>query len=203
MICWRVEHSDLCIIIDPVIGDYDHGIYIDERLVDAYRQFLLPLADGLTPNCFELAQLTGLAVNDIEKVILAARTLLTGRTQWVAVTSAAPDAWTIGEMQVVLVTRTQSYVITHPHLDVMPKGTGDLFCAALTGHWLNGVCLPEAAVKACEHVVKTLQQVDQAQCAELLRPPMASSYDNNEIHAGEHLFTRIHLHTEPHLRNAS
>lgn len=78
-------------MIDPVIGDHDHGVYVDPGLVDAYRRDLLPLADGLTPNGFELAHLTGLAVNDVESVVAAARTLLTGRTQWVAVTSAAPE----------------------------------------------------------------------------------------------------------------
>lgn len=85
------ERAGLRIVIDPVIGDQDHGIYVDPCLVDTYRRDLLPLADGLTPNSFELAHLTGLAVNDVESVVAAARTLLTGRTQWVAVTSAAPD----------------------------------------------------------------------------------------------------------------
>lgn len=169
--------ADLRIVIDPVIGDHDHGVYVDPGLVDAYRQDLLPLADGLTPNGFELAQLTGLAVNDVEGVVAAARTLLTGRTQWVAITSAAPETCVQDEIRVVLVTRTQAEVITHPRIDATPKGTGDLFCAALTGHWLGGVGLAEAATQACQLVTQALHHTQQARCAELLLP-MADSHDN-------------------------
>lgn len=164
------ERADLRVVIDPVIGDHDHGVYVEPGLVDAYRRDLLPLADGLTPNGFELAHLTGLAVNDVESVVVAARTLLTGRMQWVAVTSAAPGTWTKDEIQVVLVTRTQAEVIAHPRIDATPKGTGDLFCASLTGHWLGGLGLAEATVQACCHVVQALRRTEQAQCAELLLP---------------------------------
>lgn len=164
------ERTDLRVVIDPVIGDHDHGIYVDVNLVDAYRRDLLSLADGLTPNGFELGQLTGLAVDDVDSVVAAARTLLTGRTQWVAVTSAAPDTWEKDEMKVVLVTRTQFEVIVHPRLDATPKGTGDLFCATLSGLWLNGMGLAQAVAEACHHVVQALRHTEQAQCAELLLP---------------------------------
>lgn len=182
------ERSNLRIVIDPVMGDLDHGIYVDAGMVEAYRQHLLPLAHGLTPNGFELAHLTGRPVNDVESVVAAARTLLTGLTQWVAVTSAAPDSWAIGEMQVVLVTRTQAQVITHPHIDATPKGTGDLFTAALTGHWLNGASVQEAAAKACQQVVQALRHTAQAQSAELLLPALTSGRDNDRGHARELAF---------------
>lgn len=178
------ERADLSIVIDPVMGDHDHGIYVDPSLVDVYHRDLLPLADGLTPNDFELAHLTGLPVSDVESVVAAARTLLTGRTQWVAVTSAAPSTWTRDEMQVVLVTRTQAEVIVHPRIDATPKGTGDLFCATLTGHWLNGADLSEAAIQACRHVVHALRHTREMQCAELLLP-MANSHNDNKATARE------------------
>lgn len=165
-----VERAALRVVIDPVIGDHDHGVYVDPGLIDAYRRDLLPLADGVTPNGFELAQLTGRAVHDVDSVVAAARTLLTGRTQWVAVTSAAPDTWAADEIRVVLVTRTQCEVIVHPRIDITPKGTGDLFCAALTGHWLRGLDLVDAMALACRHVVQALRLTEQAQCAELLLP---------------------------------
>lgn len=178
------ECAGLRIVIDPVMGDHDHGIYVDPSLVDAYRRDLLSLADGLTPNGFELAHLTGLSVNDIESVVVAARTLLTGRTQWVAVTSAAPDTVARDEMQVVLVTRTQAEVIVHPRIDATPKGTGDLFCATLIGHWLNGADLSEAASQACRHVIRALRHTQRARCAELLLP-MADNLNDHRTAESE------------------
>ncbi|AZY53439.1 pyridoxine/pyridoxal/pyridoxamine kinase [Bordetella avium] len=180
-------HPALSIVIDPVMGDHDHGLYVDPSLVDTYRRSLLPLSDGLTPNGFELAQLTGLPVDDIENVVAAARTLLTGRTQWVAVTSAAPDTWARDEMQLVLVTRTQAEVIVHPRINATPKGTGDLFCATLIGYLLNGANLSDAAIQACRYVVRALRHTQQARCAELLLPSMAESHDSGVAMAYERI----------------
>lgn len=182
------EHPGVRIVIDPVIGDHDHGVYVDAGLVKAYRQHLLPLAHGLTPNDFELARLTGRPVNDIDSLIAAARTLLSGRTQWITVTSAAPNTWAAGEMQVVLVTRTQVQVITHPRIDATPKGTGDLFSAALTGHWLNGAPLQKATERACQQVVEVLRHTEQAQCTELILPTLANCHCNDRGYAPERAF---------------
>lgn len=182
----QAECADLRVVVDTVMGDHDHGIYVDTGMADAYRQLLLPLAHGLTPNGFELGQLTGLPVNDMESVVTAARSLLTGRTQWVAVTSAAPATWPDGEMQVAFVTRTQAHVITHARIDAVPKGTGDLFSSALTGHWLNGATLHEAIARACQMIVQALRHTHNAQCAELVLPSrVASPQANSQTHARE------------------
>ena len=167
-------HPALRIVVDPVLGDHDHGEYVSPGMAEAYRRYLLPLADGLTPNGFELARLTGMPVNTVEGVVTAARSLLTERTEWIAVTSAAPNACAADELQVVLVTRTTAEVIRHPRIDTTPKGTGDLFCATLAGQWLNGIGLPQATVQACQEVVRALHRTRQEHCAELLVPPMGS-----------------------------
>lgn len=43
-------HSTVC---DPVMGD-DGKMYVPEELKDIYRTEIVPLADILTPNQFEL-----------------------------------------------------------------------------------------------------------------------------------------------------
>lgn len=166
------ERSSLRVIVDPVIGDHDHGVYVDPGMIEAYRRHLLPVAHGLTPNGFELERLTGQPTGDIGSVIAAARMLLTGRTQWVAVTSATPIALSPAEMQVAVVTRDETRVLKHPRIATSPKGTGDLFAAALTGHLLEGASIFEAAAQACNHVVIALKHTHRARCAELLLPPV-------------------------------
>lgn len=166
----RAQLPELRVVIDPVIGDHDHGVYVDPELVTAYREHLLPLADGLTPNDFELAHLAERGTATIEATVTAARKLVAGQVQWVAVTSAAPGTWPAGQMQILLVTATRAWRLLHPFVDIAPKGTGDLFSASLTAHWLGGDDLPEAASKAASRVVHAMRLTRAAACAELLLP---------------------------------
>lgn len=163
----------LC-IIDPVLGDSDHGVYVDPALIHAYRQHLLPLAHGLTPNGFELETLTGQPLRDIESITAAARTFLTGRAEWIVVTSAAAETCPEGEMQVLVVSREREQVIKHPRIPCAPKGTGDLFSAVLTASLLHGTPLLEAVEEACNQVVAAIEHTCRQNCGELLRPPKPS-----------------------------
>ncbi|HEY4529778.1 MAG TPA: pyridoxine/pyridoxal/pyridoxamine kinase [Luteimonas sp.] len=158
----------LQVIIDPVIGDEDVGVYVDPRMIQAHGAHLLPLADGLVPNGFELGVLTGRPVADTAQVVDAARSLLVGRTRWVVVTSAAPSTWSEGAMQVVVVERDREEVILHRRLDTTPKGTGDLFSATLAAHVLRGTGVAEAARHACDRVLAVLEVSRKAGSAEML-----------------------------------
>lgn len=167
------DSKPLC-IIDPVLGDSDHGVYVDPALIHTYRQHLLPLAHGLTPNGFELETLTSQPLRDIESTTAAARTFLTGRTQWIVVTSAAAETCPEGEMQVLVVSREREQVIKHPRIPCAPKGTGDLFSAVLTASLLHGAPLLKAAEEACNQVVAAIEHTSLQNCGELLRPPKLS-----------------------------
>ena len=159
---------ELQVIIDPVIGDEDVGIYVDPRMIDAHGGHLLPLADGLVPNGFELGVLTGRPVSDTAQVVDAARSLLVGRTRWVVVTSAAPAAWSAGAMQVVVVERDREEIIRHRRLDTTPKGTGDLFSATVAAQVLRGTRVADAARLACDRVLAVLEVSRNAGSAEML-----------------------------------
>ncbi len=146
---------ELLINIDPVLGDHDTGIYTHPGMVDGWQD-LMPLATGLTPNAFELGQLSGMPVDTSSEVAAAARSILTGRTQWVLATSAAPDEWEAGQMQSVLVTRTDSTILKHQFLDSNVRGTGDMFAAGITRELLAGRTLEEAAAAAAERVARAV-----------------------------------------------
>lgn len=166
----RATLPGLCVLIDPVIGDWDKGIYVDPALVQAYRDELLGQATGLLPNSFELGTLTGAPVQTLDQVLAAARQLLQGQTRWVVVTSAAPDTWPPGRMRVAVVSAEGAQVIEHERVDAAPKGTGDLFSATLGARLLAGAALAEAAQAACDAVVAAVTLTHREGCAELLLP---------------------------------
>lgn len=166
----RRSRPGLLVVVDPVIGDHDSGVYVDLALVDCYRDALLPLADGLTPNSFELSTLTGLAGDDLAGTTAAARTMLGGHTRWVAVTSAAPATWAVGRMQLAVVDADATSVVEHARVDATPKGTGDLFSAVLVSSLVLGLPPAEAARRASDRVVEALDLTRRRGCAELLLP---------------------------------
>ncbi|MBD2796404.1 pyridoxine/pyridoxal/pyridoxamine kinase [Xenorhabdus sp. 18] len=166
----RREMKDLLVIIDPVIGDHDVGIYVDVDLIDAYRQHLLPLATGLTPNSYELALLTEMAGHHEENVKDAASRLLGTHTHWVVTTSAAPGDWPNGNIGINVVTKDDSTTINHQKIECNCKGTGDLFAANLIVHLLKGINIHQATALAASYVVKVLEKTRVACCSELILP---------------------------------
>ncbi len=167
------RHAQLHVQIDPVIGDHDTGVYVDPAMLPVYQQHLLPMAHGLTPNGFELERLTGHPTDTIDQTIAAARTLLVGHTQWVTVTSAAPDSWADARMRVAVVSRDIAEIVEHDRINAAPKGTGDLFSAVLNVQLLAGQPLLEATRHACARVVDAVGATHRANSAELLLPGVA------------------------------
>ena len=166
----RASHPELLVCIDPVLGDLDTGLYVDVGLPAVYREQLLPLARGLTPNHFELETLAGAPLHGIDELVDAARTLLELGPEWIAVTSAAPSTAPAHQLQVALVTRRDAHVLRHARLDVAVKGTGDLFSAELLAGLLAGRGLHPAARQACAQVQRALRRTRAFGWEELALP---------------------------------
>ncbi|WP_454669469.1 pyridoxine/pyridoxal/pyridoxamine kinase [Achromobacter kerstersii] len=165
----RAARPDVRVHIDPVMGDRNDGLYVNEGLVAQYRSLLVPLADGMTPNHFELELLAGRALSTMEEVVMAARELIALGPQWIVVTSAAPMAAAPGTLQLAVVTRDNVSVVTHPEIAIPPSvhGTGDVFMASVTAKLLTGQDLPEAVREAAALVTATLVRTRELAWEEL------------------------------------
>lgn len=166
----RKANPALQVVVDPVIGDHDTGSYTDPELLPVWREHLLPCADGLTPNHFELEQLHGRELESLEDTIDAARGLLGGATRWIVVTSAAPRTCPAGRVQVLVVTAEQSQLIEHGEVAHAVKGGGDLFSALLAGRLVRGMDLVEAARRCGDDVADALEQIRERGWMEMALP---------------------------------
>ncbi|WMD20833.1 pyridoxine/pyridoxal/pyridoxamine kinase [Achromobacter seleniivolatilans] len=165
----RAARPDLRVHIDPVMGDRNDGLYVDAGLVAQYRRLLVPLADGMTPNHFELEQLVGRPLSSMDEVVAAARELIAEGPQWIVVTSAAPMAAEPGTLQLAVVTQDAASIVTHPEIAIPPSvhGTGDVFMASVTAKLLTGQDLPEAVREAAAVVTATLERTRELAWEEL------------------------------------
>lgn len=162
------EKPELKVFLDPVMGDHDSGLYVHPELPAALRDELVPLATGLTPNAFEFQKIVGQDVSTADATMEAATHLLGGRTEWVVVTSAAPDEENGSVARIVLVTPSGSEVLTWQRVDSAAKGTGDLFSAAVATGVLRGASLKEAVLAAHDRVVEVLERTARLNCNELV-----------------------------------
>jgi pyridoxine kinase len=121
----RVANPAARILVDPIMGDEGRGLYVREEVADAIAGLLVPRADILAPNAWELARLSGRPVSDPASARAAAKTL--GRT---VLASSIPLGDEIG---VMLASPEGAILARHPRLPADPKGAGDLLTAIFAG----------------------------------------------------------------------
>jgi pyridoxine kinase len=135
--------------LDPVFGD-DGRPYAKRGVAEAMAGTLLPLADVVTPNAFELSSLAGVPVRDPAQALAAARQL--GRTCVVA-TSIPDGADRIGALAVA---RAEAWFASTPRLEGVPRGAGDLLAALFLGRRLEESAVEDALVRAVATVFHML-----------------------------------------------
>ncbi len=136
-------------LCDPVLGDTHTGVYVAETVATAIRDRLAPLADGLTPNAFELGWLTGEDVHDMGSARHAGRFF----AEKSLVVTSIPHG---GGLATTLFENGRALAVTRPKLASVPHGTGDLLAAFLAGRLALGQAFADSlgfAVAAAEHVI--------------------------------------------------
>jgi len=124
---------------DPVIGDFDAaGVgrgFVRPGVADAIRTHLLPRADILLPNRFELGALGGLPIDTVDQVIAAARAL---NVPTVVVTSVDCPDTPADRIEVLVVTAARAIRVGMARLPRRFDGSGDLFAGLFLGALLAG-----------------------------------------------------------------
>ncbi|KPZ70276.1 Pyridoxamine kinase [Shewanella sp. P1-14-1] len=148
-------------VCDPVMGDPEKGCILADGITEQLINEVMPIADVIVPNQFELTQFTQMEINNLEQAKAACQKALSMGPKMVLVKhlhSVADDTFTM-----MLATELGCYITQRPQLefDKQPVGVGDLISALFTGGLLNGMSEVDAfehATNACYGVLKETHQ---------------------------------------------
>lgn len=155
------------VIVDPVLGDDGPGLYVRPEVAEAIARLLVPRADLLRPNRWELERLSGRPVPDAAAAVEAARAL--GRPALVSSLPGGADR--IGNLYV---DERSAWLALHARAAIAPKGTGDLLTALYAAATLDGLDPPGAMARAVGGV---LEAVEAAAAQGLTELPVAGMSD--------------------------
>ncbi|MGN6103041.1 MAG: pyridoxal kinase [Devosia sp.] len=179
----KAANPKLLYCLDPAFGD-DGRIYARPGVAEAMGKTLLPLADLVTPNAFELSVLAGRPVADAESAALAADLL----QRPLVVAKSVPVEGRIGTLTTI---NGHVWVAATPIVPHAPRGAGDLFAALFFGRYLKGALTAEALDLATRAVYHVLAQSDGepemrliAEQEALVKPPQPAGYSFGPIETG-------------------
>jgi len=136
----KAAAPDARLMVDPIMGDEGKGLYVKDAVAEAISTLLVPRADIVAPNAWELGRLTGRVVSDPASAVAAARAL--GKQMIVSSIRAG------GEIGVVYVEAGEAWLASHPAATAAPNGTGDLLTVLFTAALLGGFASPDALTLA-------------------------------------------------------
>ncbi|MCL2558036.1 MAG: pyridoxal kinase PdxY [Treponema sp.] len=124
---------------DPVMGDVGRGVYVRPDIPDVIKSLLVPIADIITPNEFELELLSGVEIRGLDDARLAIEKLHEKGPRVVLVTSFRGGDSGSDTIGMIASDKSGMYMAQTPCLpiDVGAAGCGDLTAATFLSRYLE------------------------------------------------------------------
>ncbi len=122
---------------DPVMGDVGRGMFVRPGIPEFMRDRVVPAADVITPNHFELDFLAGTESTTLEDLLAATDRVRATGPAAVLVTSVIVEDTPEDRLDLVLVSPGGAWRTRTPRLSVSPPGAGDLTAAVFLANLLD------------------------------------------------------------------
>jgi pyridoxine kinase len=125
-------HAVYC--CDPVMGDVGRGMFVRPGIPEFMRDTVVPRADIVTPNHFELDFLSGRETTTLDELLDAVDVVRDRGPRDVLVTSVLHGDAEPESLDVVAVSDAGAWAVTTPLLPISPNGCGDVTAALYLAH---------------------------------------------------------------------
>ena len=130
---------------DPVMGNATAGRFVAADIPDVLRRSVIPHADLITPNQFELGLLTGTEPTTLDSLLDAVDAARAIGPATVLVTSVARTEGDPAAIEMLAADASGAWLVATPRLPGTFGGTGDVTAALFTAH-LHATGDPAAAL---------------------------------------------------------
>ena len=144
---------------DPVMGNAKSGCFVSDNIPPLLRDKVVPVADIITPNQFELGYLTGKEATDLDSTLEAVEAARAMGPDTVLVTSVTRPDQPEDTVEMLVVDSHGRWLVQTPRLAFKRNGSGDVTCALFTGHYIEAIGGAEAATAAKNALAKTASSV--------------------------------------------
>lgn len=175
----KAAHPAAAYACDPVMGNADSGCFVDPAIPALIREQVVPRADVITPNQFELGELTGtpLPANaDLATVLDAADAARALGPETVLVTSVLHADQPPQTLEMLAVTGAGAWSVRTPRLAMHANGSGDVTAALFSAHLLGGRDPAAALARTASSVFDLLVNTLDAGARELLLVESQDAY---------------------------
>ncbi len=119
---------------DPVLGNAVSGCFVAPEVQSLIRDRVVPRADLVTPNQYELGFLTGTEPHTLEETLQSVDQLRATGPATVLVTSVLRPDRPEGTIEMLAVTDAGAWIVQTPKLPFKANGSGDVTAALFSAH---------------------------------------------------------------------
>ncbi|GAA1320331.1 pyridoxal kinase PdxY [Leucobacter albus] len=156
----RVKHHSPNAIYacDPVLGNATSGCHVAPEVQNLIRDRVVPHADLITPNQFELGFITNTNPTTLESTLESVDRVRELGPSTVLVTSVQrPERADDNVMEMLAVTGDEAWIIETPKLPLKANGSGDVTAALFTAHLLGTGSAAGALARTASSVFTLLE----------------------------------------------
>jgi pyridoxine kinase len=153
---------------DPVIGDARQGMFVKAGVAELIRVRLLPIADVVTPNHFELDYLIGRKTVTRADALGAIDELHARGPRIVLVTSLQLDDTPEDSLDLMVSDGEERFALRTPRLPVVVSGSGDALTALFFARHLADGSASQALSLAASSIFGVLNRTAEEGAGEML-----------------------------------
>ena len=153
----KAANPDAAYACDPVMGNAKSGCFVAPAIPELLRERVVPVADIITPNQFELGFLTRTEPDTLESTLESVDLARAMGPRTVLVTSVERPDREEGTIEMLAVDDAGAWIVQTPFLPMKANGSGDVTAALFTAHYVATGSAQTALERTASSVFDLLQ----------------------------------------------